>query len=191
MPTYTTEDDLAKFLGRTFDSDENTIATLAIDAAEIIINKKTRVVYAGANPKIYTLFQPSSELVIIPGVGPYSSISVAGYSDFGGTSFLLEPNIHYEVRDLQKGILWFPDARNWYRLDITYTGDVVVPANIKLATNIMAAHWMRPVLNDEVPGLANYSIGAEFAIAFSQFVQESGYPPEVDTLLGVPALYIA
>jgi hypothetical protein len=192
MPTYTNEADLAKYLGRTFSDDENDIATLAIEAAEVIINRKTRTRYAQTNPQTYTVYQPPSPMIVLPGTGPYTGISVIGYSSFGSQGYTLTPNSHYEVRDATKGILWFPDTFKWYRIDVIYTdGAVGIPANIRLAANIMAAHWMRPILNDEIPGLANYSVGAEFAISFNNFVQEQGYPPEVDTLLGIPALYIA
>lgn len=191
MPKYTTADDLAKYLGRVFDNDQNSIADLCIDAAEVIVERKAARRYALSTSQTLTLFQPPSPLVVLPSNGPYSAISVIGYSEFGNAGFPLVLGAQYEIRDAAKGILWFPDAGNWYRLDIAYTPTGTILPNIKLATNIMAAHWMRPILNDEIPGLANYSVGSEFAITFNQFVQESGYPPEVDTLLGVPALYIA
>jgi hypothetical protein len=191
MPKYTTPDELAKYLGRTFDDNEHMIADLAIEAAEEIIDGKSRIRFKEVGPQTLTVYAPPSPLVMLPGVGPFSAISIIGYSTFGSTGFPLVAGTHYEIRNAVSGQIWFPNPADFYRLDIVYTPSPAVPSRVKLATNIMAAHWMRPILNDEVPGLANYSVGAEFSIAFNTFVQEKGYPPEVDTLIGIPSLYIA
>ena len=110
---------------------------------------------------------------------------------FGGATTPLTSGTHYEVRDALTGKLWFPYPKDFYRIDVTYTPSPAIPSRIRMAANIMAAHWMRPILNDEVPGLSSATIGAEFSITFSQYVQEHGYPAEVDLLLSIPSLYIA
>lgn len=187
---YTTKAELAKFLGRTFDANQDDIADLCIGAAEIVIDRKTSVKFLESTPQTKTIYQPPSPLVQLFTNGPISAVSAVGYTLFGGTSFPMIAGTHYEVRDLERGILWVPYPSDYYKIDITYTPTATAPDNIKLVANILAAHWMRPILNDEVPGLANYSIGGEFSISFAQYVQERGYPAEVDTLLGVPSLYI-
>lgn len=189
---YTTIEELARYLGRDFDTDQEAIADLAISAAEIIIDRKISFKYLEAGPQIFSVWQPSGNLITIPAGVPISNVSVRGFWMFGSFGYDLLEGIHYEVRDLNKGRIFLLYPSDYYRIDITYTPTAAVPDNIKLAVNIMAAHWMRPIFNDEIPGLASYSIGfREFTVAFSQFVQQQGYPAEVDTLLGIPSLYVA
>ena len=188
---YTTADDLAQYLGREFDDNLNAIADLAIQAAEEIIDQKSPKRYAEVGPQTLTVYEPPSPLVMLPGNGPFSAISVAGYTAMGGASVPLQSGVHYEVRDSIKGVLWFPYQRDYHHIVVTYTPTANVPSRIKLAANILAAHWMRPILNDEVPGLSTYSIGGEFSISFNDHVKNYGYPPEVDMLIGTSSLFIA
>lgn len=191
MPRYTTAEELARYLGRDFSDDESAVADMCIEAAEVIVDRKTGLTYKQSGSQVFSVFNPPSPFILLPGNGPFSSISLIGYSNFGSAGAALQLGSHYEIRDANKGVIWLLNPDSWHRIDVTYTPTNDAPGNVKLATNMLAAHWMRPILNDEIPGLANYSVGAEFSVAFSQFVQASGYPAEVDILLGVPALYIA
>lgn len=191
MKGYTSTADLAKYLGREFDDNQDAIADLAISAAEEIIDQKTSVSFKESDPKTVSIWGMDNPLVRLNDAGPATALSVNALRHFDGTVYPISEGADYEIRSLNPVTLWFPYYQHYYRLDITYTPSPTVPSRIKMAANVLAAHWMRPILNDEMPGIANLSIGGELTVAFTEYVQKQGYPAEVDLLLGIPTLYIA
>lgn len=190
MKGYTSTADLAKYLGREFDDNQDAIADLAISAAEEIIDRKTSVAYKESDPKTVSIWGMDNPLVRLQD-GPVTDVSVTVMRHFDGTPYPVSETADYEIRSLNPVTLYFPYYQHYYRVDISYTPSPTVPSRVKLAANILAAHWMRPILNDEIPGISSVTSGAELSVAFSTYVQEQGYPAEVDLLLGLPTLYIA
>lgn len=189
---YTNKADVAKYLGRTFNADEQAICDEAIEAAEEVIDGKISFPYAVGGTQTARFISPSSAIMQVRAADISAISAVRVYSAFTAAAVSLVANTDYHVQNLAAGLLYIPGYRDYYLVEVDYTTTIAVPKRVKLAANMIVAHWMRPILNDEVPGLANYSVGGEFTVAFTRHVQETGLPEGVDTLLekDSPKLYI-
>lgn len=195
---YASTAEVAAYLGLTFTSPQNTQADALIEAAELYVDRTThRVWKVGAtvtNEDHYGLDGPYIWLRQPPITGVTSIVRRWSLADT--SPLTLVAGVDYEVEDLPTGRIslrgvWDAVSGEWEpwllgsnpRYRVTYTTANTVDADIALATKMLVAHWMRPLLEGIGSGIQSYSVGGELSVTYASAALQSGIPDEVGAIL--------
>lgn len=79
------------------------------------------------------------------------------------------PTTAYELIDAARGKVLVSTSYYNSLLLFSYTTDIPVPADIKLATTLLVASWVTPMIQGDVSiqgGIKSYSIGQDLSVTF-------------------------
>jgi hypothetical protein len=197
MGRYTTADDVASLLSRSLSPAQEAVVDRVIDAAEVWVDQTTGKVYGVNAAATQRFFRNAGPLLRLKNVPLVSIQGVWTRTSFTSAEAALDPT-SYEIQDADLGLVYVStlegNSESYPIVRVAYTAGNPVPPNIKLGTEYLCLHWLRPLLQDELPGVANFSLGGEESISYSQLVQDFGVPSEVYAMLGVSpggAFYVA
>lgn len=188
MGRYTTADDIASLLARNFNPDQMAVTDRVIEAAELWVDKQTKKTYGVNAAQVQRFFNNPGPLLQLRGVPVVSVDGVFTKTSYTSAEAELDP-VYYEIRDADAGLVYVStlegNAGDYPIVRIEYTAGSPVPANIKLGTEFLVAHWLRPTLLDEMQGVSQFSLGGEESISYSDLVKNYGVPAEVWTALNI------
>lgn len=188
MGRYTTADDVASLLGRVFTDEQSAVADRVITAAEIWVDQQTRKVYGVNAQRSERFFRNPGPLLKLKNVPVVSIDGVFTKTSYSSAEAQLDPS-SYDIQDAEQGLIYVSalegNAQRYPIVRVSYTADATIPSNVKLGTEYLTAHWLRPTLVDEMPGVSQFSLGGEEAISYTDLVKQYGVPAEVWAILGV------
>lgn len=183
MRGYCLAADVQDELGVTLTTDQLGMAERLIEAAEDYVDRFTGRTWLVTSPASETVTVPADGLVSLRNrpITAISSVSVRTTA-IGAASTPLVAGSTYELLDAATGLLAVSTAYAGYRATVAYThtnADTALPADVRRATCLLAAHWLLPRLNPDRQGLESYSVGGELTVK----TREQEVPPEVLRLL--------
>lgn len=179
MP-YTSVSDLETHLGVTLSAAQAAAATAMLAAVDATINDRTGRVWTSGQ-QTEDFYQGSGRYLWLTHkpVTTIDSISIRSLPD--GDLAVIDPS-YYTLEDAQIGRIYLPTLGSHYQVRVIYT----VPAidtRLKLAANIILAHYMNPVLNGISMGIRRYSIAGTITIEYDNGLEENGIPGEAEGIL--------
>lgn len=177
---YATVADVAAFMGATFSVAQQTIAGLAITAAEKWLDETIRHAWLETGPITEDVLVARSNILRVskPPIKTLTSVSGIGWP--GATPFVIDNTCHiYTIHSLRDGEVRVAGAQGLYAVQFVYEpNDDDVPDEVRLATMTLAAASLRmaPTLNDAVdPTLVqSYVVGGELEVVFRKNILTSG-----------------
>lgn len=182
---YATNTDVATYLGRSLSVGQQAQTDFLLDAASAWIDQYTGRVYSTTSPatELNTIVGPLMYLKNTP-VLTVSSVNVRAMTP-GAQNTPLEAGSGYELLDASKGIILFGtqidigvySSLPWlgYIASIVYTYTGGVPANIKLATILLAAYKLQYTLNPMSQRIRSLNDNRAISVTF----QDEEIPPDV------------
>lgn len=179
---YTTNADVAAYLGTTFTGAQPALCDAMIGAAEDFIDATTG--RAWAVPAVVNELHYGIEGQILQTrQAPISAVTaISARSIYGGAEWALA-GTDYEIADASRGIILLPLWPSYDRVSVSYTVVPTVDASIVLAAKMLAAFWMRPALEGINSGIKSYTVGAELSVTYQDMVGTAGVPIEVMGIL--------
>ena len=190
---YTHQGYVATHLGRALTPQENLALADLIEPIETWIDRRARRAWLTGSVAAEVHYEPGPNLYLR--VTPVASVTSAaargGMSDAADTT--LTAGEDYEVRSLAAGHLYLPildpaATRLWPgygaydRITVAYVPDTGLPADIRLAATLAAAHYLRPISDGHQPGIKRYSVGGELTVEYADG-ETAGLPAEVTGLV--------
>lgn len=189
---YATAQDVATYMSRSLTSDQLVQATFYLEAASAWIDQQT-----GKS------WNPSSPVTEIRAIGgdmlylynkPITGVTqVRVRSPYIGSSWTtLAAGTGYEIVDASRGlirlnyILGFPGTSPYSTIEVTYTHNINVPANVKLAAILLAANKMNSSLNPMQQRIRSLNDNRAVSVTF----RDEEIPLEVLSLLPPRSVYI-
>lgn len=182
---YATTTTVAAYLGATFTAGQITEAGLLIQAAEEWIDARMGQAWLVASPttEIHTVPADGMLRLYNRPVTAITSVAVRAPT-IGATSTALVAGTSYELLDAATGLLAV-SLYQGYRASVVYTHTLAVPERIALATKLLVAYWMEPILSGEQRDIKGIQFGQDLKIDYATVAQERGVPPRVLELLNV------
>lgn len=180
MKGYITTNELADFMGMSFNTAQATIAGLSIGAAEEWIDNTIKHAWKEIGPITEDVLIGRTTLLRVskPPVKAITSVSAIWWPDH--LPVLLQPDCGaYHVRSLRDGVIWVPRAAGFYAARFVYVpNDDPVPDDVRLATMALAGANLRmtPVFMDDVDPtiVQSYVVGGELEVVFRKNILTTG-----------------
>lgn len=180
MP-YTSVGDLEAYLGLTLTAAQSAAAAAMLDAVDAVINDKTGRVWV-TGQQIESFFQGSGRYLFLSNRPVTSIDEINVRSAIDGSLTVIDPS-YYRLEDASIGRLYFPGLGDYYEIQVTYTPNATLDPRLKLAANMILAHFLNPVLNGISMGIKRYSVAGAITIEYDNGLEEDGIPNEAALLL--------
>lgn len=178
---YCTAALVAAFLGKTFTTDQTTQANSLIERAEAYIDNQTGRAWLVGAQSDEAHFLGQSPWVFLRYIPVQSISAVTGRAAPGGDEIALTLNQHYEVRDLETGLIRLMGC-GYERILVDYTPVNSVPADLVQAAIELVANWLQPSLQPGTYGLESYSL-PDLTVRFSRAHVQEVVPPTVQQVI--------
>ena len=189
---YATAQDVATYMGRSLTSDQLVQATFYLEAASAWIDQQTG--------KSWNPSSPTTEIKSVRGDFVYvyrrpitGVTQVRVRSPYVGSSWVtLASGTGYEIADASRGLLrlassvGFPGISPYDTIEITYTHNINVPANVKLAAILLAASKMNASMNPIQQRVRSINDNRAISVVF----RDEEISAEVRSLLPPRSVYI-
>ncbi len=179
---YCTPDQVAGFLGLTFDPAQNRQCEQQIELAEKLIDSYLKHSYLVGEQADEAHYAPFGRFLYLKHP-PITAVSaVKGRTGLGATETTLVAGTDYEGRDLEAGELYLVSPGSYDRIRVTYTPATTVPGDITEATIEFVAELMRPHLVPGSHGAESYRL-PDLEVVYAKGVTRDAFPPRVALIL--------
>lgn len=167
MKNYTTTDNVAAQLGRTLTDPQIAYLTaIILPAVESWIDEQGGRPYGELTVVAEPLYM-TGPVTFLTKTPVTSVTAVRGYYWAQHPSDMQTVTPYwYWVQDLRTGQINLPNWRSYAHLEVDYTPDPTIPANIKLAATMLAGIFMRTVLHPQTDWLTEYGSGQDLRLKF-------------------------
>jgi hypothetical protein len=178
---YCVADDVADFLAQTFTAGQEAQCNELIERAELHIDNETNRGWLMGAQTEEAFYNPGNELHLR--YTPVTSVdAITGRTALGESETALTVDEDYEVRDLEKGLIYIVSPGSYDRLLVDYTPSTSVPPDLKQACVEIVANWMQPHLQPGSYGLDSYSL-PDLTVRFSRSHVQASVPPNAQRVI--------
>lgn len=180
MKGYASVNELAAFMNTSFSASQQTIAGLALGAAEQWLDAAIKHAWLETGPVTDDVLIGRTSLLRVtkPPVKAFTTVSAIWWpgsapSPLDGTCGA------FHIRSLRDGVVWVPGVASAYAIRFVYEpNDDSVPDEIKLAVMAFASSNLRtlPLFNDDVDPMLveRYVVGGELEVQFRKNIITTG-----------------
>lgn len=178
---YCTTIDVSDYLGLELSTAQVSQAEALIEAAEAFIDTETGRAWLTGAQTDEEHYYPTRYVYLK--YAPVASVTaITGRCGIDDTDEALTAADDYEVRDLNKGLIYLVYPKSYDRIRVDYTPVATVPADIKLACTEIVANWLQPHLQPGTFGLDSYSL-PDLTVRFARSHVQSVTPPAAAAIL--------
>lgn len=181
MKGYASINELAAFMNVSFSTSQQTIAGLALGAAEQWLDAAIKHAWLETGPVTEDVLIGRTSLLRVtkPPVKAFTTVSVIWWPSGTPTAPLDGTCGQFHVRSLRDGVVWVPYVAGAYAVRFVYEpNDDSVPDEIKLAVMALASSNLRtlPLFNDDVDPMLveRYVVGGELEVQFRKNILTTG-----------------
>lgn len=165
---YCTLQDAERVLGQELTSTQAKHALVLLEAAEQWIDRYQGRAYAVATitDELHVVEAGFVRLNSRP-VTAITSVSASAYPAIAPESTVLVAAETYRLLYPLDGLLYVGRSYDGYLLTVSYAASSTVPANVRMATAELLAHWLRPITDGITADVASYTVPGEISVTYA------------------------